>query len=199
MTPLKNFKIALVLLLSGSAASTPSAYAIGPEAAFELLKNVPEDFVNSGTVCEYVARLELKADYPEGRYEIEIGVSYLSQNQVIGELDVLIREKGTGRVPVVGEVKCWRDLRAGLRKATEQEARFRETIELGRQHPESAVSFTQFFGSKERPMFLEQRAFTPSFDYISLGQKGARAVGYDRELEMTLEELMELRKRLMGR
>jgi len=195
-----NSMLALTLVTFASVISTPwTSHAIGLDAAFEKLKHEKDDFVNTGAVCEYVARLELQEDYPVNRFEIDIGVSYIAGDQVLGELDVVIRDRKTGTIPAIGEVKCWKNLKSGLEKAQEQEARFREALLSGGLNPAPAVSFTRFVEGGELPVSIQAGSFPASLDHISIGQNGAKKVGYDRELEMTLEQLMELRKRLMGR
>ena len=190
---------AVLLLASLQLQVGSSAWAIGFDEAWNALQKSEEDFVNTGTICEHVARLELSRDFPSPKYQIDIGVSYLAGDQVIGELDVLVLEKKTGQVPVIGEVKCWRDLPAGLKKAQEQEVRFFETLEAGERDPNLAVQFVKFIGSNALDSAFRPSQFMQRPDHLSIGQKGARAVGYDRELEMTLEELMDLRKKLLSR
>jgi hypothetical protein len=177
-----------------------NAQALSLNDAFDALQKSKENFVNTGAVCEHVAKLELEQEFPPSRYQIEIGISYLTADQVVGELDVVVIEKSTGQVPVVGEVKCWKNLDSGLDKAKEQEVRFLETLDQNRAHPEkTALSFTRFTDSGESAVPVKPESFRRNPDHLSIAQKGARAVGYDRELDMTLEELMELRKKLMGR
>jgi hypothetical protein len=196
--PCSSLRVSFPLAVLAFFLST-SSFAIGIDAAFELLKYEKEDFVNTGAVCEHVARLELQEDYPLNRFEIDIGVSYIAGDQVLGELDVVIRDRKTGTIPAIGEVKCWKNLKSGLEKAQEQEARFREALQAGRLSSSQAVSFTRFVEGGENPVSIQAGSFPASFDHFSIGQNGAKKVGYDRELEMTLEQLMELRKRLMGR
>ena len=189
--------LALLALLGLLILPTP-ARAVSFEQAFERLRKVHDDFVNTGTVCEHVARMELEERYPPSRYQIDIGVSYLAGDQVVGELDVLVLEKSSGRVPVIGEVKCWRDLRAGLDKAHEQRERFLQALEQGRKDPKLEVQFVRFTGSESETTPYEAKQFLPLPEHISVAQKGGRALGYDVELEMSLEQLMELRKKLLA-
>jgi len=171
-----------------------NAGAVSFDEAYRALQGVDEDFVNSGTICEYVARLELQKEFPPSRHEVLIGVSYLVDDQVVGELDVVIQERVSRTIEVIGEVKCWKNLESGLEKANEQEQRFRTTLA----DVASSLRFVKFDGSRGTLMPFERATFVSNLEHLSIGQKGARAVGYDRELEMSLEELMDLRKKLMS-
>ncbi len=184
-------------LLWAFAVALQPAFAVGMKEAFESLRNVDDDFVNTGTICEHVAKLEVQGQYPESRFDTFVGVTYRVGQEVIGELDLVVRDRSLRKVVLVGEVKCWRDLRAGLEKAHEQEARFRETL-VEQQRMGEPVEFVKFLPHGKTVEF-DSSEFDSAVEYIAIAQNGSRRVGFDQELELSLEDLMQLRKQILSK
>ncbi|MNK01196.1 hypothetical protein D3C87_189910 [compost metagenome] len=176
--------LALAILLSFVGLN---AFAIKSEEAFELLKNSKENYEPIGAICEQVARLELAQEYDQNKYEIIVGIEYADSRQTIGELDVVIFEKATKKAILSAEVKCWNSIEGAKKKATEQRRRFIRYNTSG---------YKLFFESKD--MKFEQYQFQDIREFIMIAQKGSKKKGFDRELEMSLDDLMALRRRILS-
>jgi hypothetical protein len=153
----------------------------------ELLEDLRDSGVNYeivGTVCEQVARLELQKQYPPQNFEIINGIEYGDNDGVIGELDVVVFEKATKKAVLVGEVKCWRDLRSALSKAKEQRRRF--VLNLSRK-----IELHDYESSFDKSQFDHIQK------YVAIAPKGSDAYGFEMAMENSMEELMKLRQMLM--
>lgn len=155
---------------------------------FELLRDSRRDYKIIGTVCEEVARLELARTYRPPMYYIETGIAYGDKQRTIGELDVIVFENKSANVVMVGEVKCWKNMQDGLAKAHDQRQRFISTMKSGR---------TIYFESTSDHKRYDQSLFSNVQSFITVAQKGSRAVGYDVELDYPLDELMQLRSMMI--
>lgn len=164
-----------------------SVFATDTRPAFDALKGKPVDYTPIGQICEQVARLQLAEEFGANQFNINVGVEYAVNNRTVGELDIVITEKASQQVVVVGEVKCWKDMSGGLRKAREQRARFQRTLKT---QPREIV-----FGAKEGGKFSSDQF--QETKYIAIAQSGSKSAGYDVDLVYTLDELMQLRSQLM--
>ncbi|MDG0816024.1 hypothetical protein [Bdellovibrio svalbardensis] len=152
---------------------------------FENLKSVPRSYEDSGAICEEIARLDVQKSYPAPQYEVITGISYSDeQRRVIGELDVIVFDKNMNKVIRIAEVKCWKDIRAGLEKAMEQRQRFLKAIRSSK---------GLIFRSTSSDVTYSKEQFEGVSDFITLGQKGTVQAGYGQELEYTLLELHQHR------
>ena len=179
---MKRLSAILVLL----AIALP-VFATDIQFEFDALKGRAVDYRPVGQICEQVARLELAETYLPGDYDISVGVEYAVGGRTIGELDVVVVEKASGSVALVGEVKCWKNVNNGLVKARNQRERFLRTLSA---EPNKIV-----FTSKEGQQFRSVQF--QGADFIAIAQKGSKTQGFDAELNHTLDELMALRERLM--
>lgn len=150
------------------------------EQDFELLKDVPVSYEAAGTICEEIARLDMQVEYPAPQYNVLVGIAYGNEERVIGELDVVIFDNNIQKVAKIAEVKCWKDLKAGMEKAHEQRARFIKAIRSGKP--------LEFFSTSTKEVFPQEQ-FENVKEFFSIGQKGATAFGFERELEYTLLEV----------
>lgn len=166
-----------------------AAFAPTMPQLFEVLGQAGEHYEIVGTVCEQVAKLQAQEAYPAPRYHVITGIAYSNGDRVVGELDVVVFDKGTNKAILVAEVKCWRGLQGAMNKAREQRTRFQETLRRG------------------RPVYLECTNHTCQFNrgsfdgpikYLAIAQKGSRSFGFDWELPYSLENLMQLRQQLMA-
>lgn len=155
---------------------------------FQALKNCGRNFEVVGTVCEEVARLQVARQYPADQYTVLTGIAYGDNTRTIGELDVIVFENASGNAVKVSEVKCWKDLGAGLRKARDQRQRFLKTVRGGGR---------LFFQSTDDHREYSHDQFRGVNNFTSMAQKGAKANGYEDELEYSLDELMGLRARMI--
>ena len=179
---MKHFSFFLfILALAGP------AFATSTQPAFDALKTKAVDYGPTGQICEQVARLELAEKYLPAQYDIAVGVEYAVAGRTIGELDIVIVDKRSNAVELVGEVKCWKSVSGGLAKARKQRARFLRTLSS---RPDQIV-----FKAKEGGAFSSNQFQRSTF--IAIAQNGAKTEGFDMELTYTLRELMDLRGQLL--
>lgn len=168
----------------------PSVVFANLETDFQAIKNNGRNLVDVGAICEEVAQLDMKRKYPEDQYRVLTSISYSDLDGTVGELDLIIFEKASDQVVVVGEVKCWQNMEAGLRKARDQRARFQR-------HVNSSKVITFKWLPDPSAYRLTKKQFNKVNNFITVAQRGARSAGYDIELEHSLADLMELRSRIM--
>ena len=179
---MKNFSLVLIFL-----AFVSPAFATSTQPAFDALKNLAVDYSPTGQICEQVARLELATKYQPAQYDIAVGVEYSVAGRTIGELDIVVVDKKSKAVELVGEVKCWKSVSGGLSKAQKQRARFLRTLNT---QPDQIE-----FDAKEGGTFSAQQFQRSNF--IAIAQNGSKSQGFDVELTYTLRELMDLRGQLL--
>lgn len=175
---MKVLSFILVLLVSSS------AFASWAED-FELLKNVPRDYQDAGSICEEIARLDMQEVYKAPQYTVEVGIAYAYDQRTIGELDIIIFDNNTQKVFKVAEVKCWKDVRGGLKKAKEQRSRFQQYVNSGRKLT---------FKSTTTNKIYDQEQFNYVNEFFSIAQKDTTKQGFDHEMEYSLAEMKEHRK-----
>lgn len=163
-----------------------SVFAASTQSLFDALKDKPVDYGPTGQICEQVARLELAEKYLPAAYDIAVGIEYDVAGRTLGELDIVIVDKNSKAVALVGEVKCWRNVSGGLDKARAQRARFLRTLQT---QPNQIV-----FRAKEGGSFTASQFQGANF--VAIAQSGSLAKGFDLELTNTLQELMNLRSQL---
>lgn len=163
-----------------------SAQAGDIRGLVEQLRDSGEDYEIVGVICEQAARLDLAREYPSPRYEVKTGIAYGTQHRTVGELDVIVFDADRSAV-LVGEVKCWRNLNGARKKAANQRQRFLDAMASGKPY----LFFKKHDGSYEHKQFAEVK------DFISIAQGGAKEAGFTRELDFSLEELMQARKELL--
>ena len=151
---------------------------------FNALKNSGKNYEVIGTICEEVARLQMARHYQQPAYTVVTGIAYGDRNRTIGELDVVVFENRTAMVVKVAEVKCWKDMRGGLAKAHDQRNRFIRT--------KNSKQWLFYRSTSDNTQY-DQRQFQAVNDFVAVAQRGATQVGYEGELQYTLEELMGLR------
>lgn len=164
-----------------------ATYAADIQPAFEALRGIPVDYSPTGQVCEQVARLQLSEKYLPGQYDIAVGVEYIVAGRTVGELDIVIVDKASQNVVLVGEVKCWRSMGGGLSKAQKQRARFVRTLQT---QPDQIV-----YKAKEGANFVSEQF--RGTKYVAIAQQGSVRAGFDLELNYSLQELMQLRGKLL--
>lgn len=174
-------KILAVLVLFASVSA--NAAAVWMEE-FEQIKHVARSFEDSGSICEEVAKLEVEKEFPTPQYSVLVGIAYGDEKRVVGELDIVIFDNNLQKVIKIAEVKCWKDLKAGLEKAKEQRARFLTAIRSSKKIIFRSTSTQELFDSEK---------FKYVKDFYSVAQRGSMAVGFDRELKLSLLELRDLR------
>jgi len=152
---------------------------------FEVLSYEKTDFEPTGTVCERVAVREVESLYPSSNYDIKNSIQYDEHKTTVGELDVVIFNKDSHKVEAVAEVKCWRSFQGALKKAKEQRMRFLTYLNKN-------IVITD----KDNKVYSKD-VFKNIQKYFSISQDGGVNQGFDFELSLDFNELMELRKRLL--
>ena len=165
------------------------AFALTKKEAYQLLADAGEDLTVSGAICEHVARLELDREFPADRYAITNGIAYGKPPSTTGELDVIVFEKPHMNVVFVAEVKCSRNLPSAAAKARKQRQRFLDTMASRK-----PVKLWDVKTKKEYDLAL----FQGVKKFQSISNHGGVGKGFDRELEMELVDLMDLRQEIMS-
>ncbi|WP_413560237.1 hypothetical protein [Bdellovibrio sp. HCB209] len=160
-----------------------NVFAANWDEDFQELKSVPRSYADSGAICEEIARLDIKKQFPAPQYHVEVGIAYGDTKRTIGELDIVIFDLNAQRVVRVGEVKCWKSMSGGLQKARDQRGRFLSTIHSNR---------PVYFKSTSTGQQYDQSWFKGINDFITIGQEGTTNHGYDQEIGYSLNELHQM-------
>lgn len=152
---------------------------------YHVLKNNGKSQQMIGTICEQVTQLRYQEEYPAPEYRVLTGIAYSDETRTIGELDLIVFDNQTHNAILIGEVKCWKDPKSGLKKAQDQRKRFLTYVKSSK-----ALTFRWLDDPKEK---FTKTQFNKTNNFISVSQLGTKKKGFDVELEYTLEELMTLR------
>ncbi len=177
--------LALAFLGTGAFAKSEPQTNKKLDEYFEVLSYEKTDFEPVGAVCERVALREVESQYPSVNYNIINSIQYDEHDITVGELDLVIFNRSTGKAEAVAEVKCWRSFKSALKKAKEQRMRFQ--LHLNRN-----IIITD----KEAKRYSKD-LFKNVQRYFSISQQGGENQGFDFELSLDLDELMLLRKKLL--
>lgn len=175
-------------LIIASVLFSISSFAADIEPYFEALKQTGVNYEPDGAICEQVAKLRYRDEYPDAQFLITTGVEYSTGDRTLGELDIVVIDRATQKVILVSEVKCWKNFQQALDKAKSQRLRFQWNLE---KHPQQ-MRFDSYEG-----LTFSVSQFDGSTQYRSLSQAGGINKGFDAELELTLSELKQLRMKLL--
>lgn len=175
-------------LIIASVLFSISSFAADIEPYFEALKQTGVNYEPDGAICEQVAKLRYRDEYPDAQFLITTGVEYSTGDRTLGELDIVVIDRATQKVILVSEVKCWKNFQQALDKAKSQRLRFQWNLE---KHPQQ-MRFDSYEG-----LTFSISQFDGSTQYRSLSQAGGINKGFDVELELTLSELKQLRMKLL--
>lgn len=164
------------------------SFAADIEPYFEALKNSGANFEPDGTVCEQVARVEIEKEFGAS-YDVTTGIEYSLGDDTLGELDVVVFEKGTHKVVLVAEVKCWRNLQQAMDKLKAQRDRFIWNLT---QHADRIQ-----FQPHDEALSFRVEDFQGDFKFRAISQFGGLKKGFDQEIQMTLKDAEHLRSRLL--
>ena len=157
------------------------------ERDYLILKKIAADYRSFGSICEQVARLRLKETFDPKKFNFLVGLEYRNSLRVLGEIDLIVFSKKDGRVVVVGEVKCWKNLNAAMKKAEKQLNRFFKSMK-----GEKKV----FFYPKERVNIkFEKKAFMNA-KKMYFSQKTQKISPFKNDIGLTLLEVKKLREKL---
>ncbi|QDK45156.1 hypothetical protein DOM22_08300 [Bdellovibrio sp. ZAP7] len=164
------------------------AFAGDINAAFESIKNTGTNFDPDGAVCEELERVRLSQQYPADKFLISGDIEYSTGGQTVGELDTVVIDRTTGKVVLLGEVKCWKNFDGALLKAKSQLQRFFWNLQ---QNP-AAMAFTSYDGIQ-----YSAAQFPLDTPVYTVGPQGAVAKGFTYEFDLTLKETHQLRMMLL--
>lgn len=177
---MRTFFLIISTLFAGS------AFAASADVHFHALGQLPVNYFDTGAVCEQVAKQELMKSYPEPGFEVVTGISYGHKAATVGELDVIVFANSTKKAILIAEVKCWNKLAKAHAKAVAQRQRFLEALQrlpnMILHSKTQAYSVTQF-------QDIER--------FISISQLGGEENGFEMTLPYSLEDLMNLREKLL--
>ena len=178
----------LTVILFGVLALGFQAQAADPNVLFQRLKQSGVSYQVEGTICEQAARLQLEASYPAPRYQVINDLTYSEGGQTIGELDDVVIDNQTNRAVLVAEVKCWQDFASALRKADKQRQRFLTNMK----HPQGIIVH-----SRQLDRDFDVNLISGVKKFITISQAGGESAGFDMCLPYGLEQLMDVRERLI--
>lgn len=165
-----------------------SASAADINQGFEKIRTQARYYKDPGAVCEEIARTEFQAQYPAPQYEVIVGVAYNWKGRTIGELDMVLMDKNLNKVVMVGEVKCYTNFHSGLSKAKQQRKRFLSHLGSGKPLHFVNTSTGEIYDSSK---------FQYVQEFISISQKGGRQAGFDYEMEYSLDEMSQIRDKMI--
>lgn len=183
----KSLFTALSLLLLFSS----SASALTVEQAFQMLSRVPADYRIGGTVCEQLARYRFAYKFPPETHRIDVGIVYTnSHGNTLGELDVVVFDRNTGRAVLIGEVKCWKNLKSAMKKAKLQLARFRSYVADKRP--------IHMYNSTNPDLRYNKKQFKSAPKLVYISQEGGQASGFQVSIGLPHAEVLQLQKMLLS-
>lgn len=189
MSFIKAFFLSSLAALQFAFAAPEAPLDPALQGIFDRLGAVGVNYKTEGVVCEQIARLQLYEQFPESRYQITTGVEYLVDDRIVGELDLVVVDRQTAMVVLLGEVKCWRSLDKAMDKAKSQRDRFLWTY----QQNKSVIVFRP----KEKQLVLSSADFEKLQGYIFVSQVGGKKWGFTQELPYRLSELESLQEHLI--
>lgn len=170
-------------------AAKPQPLSPKLQPLFEAIKNAGVNYKPDGTVCEQIVVLQTQQSFPADRYAITTGVEYEIGDGTLGELDLVVVNRETQRVELVGEVKCWHDFGAAMDKAKYQRDRFLWHLT---QFPEKIT-----FIAHDPTFKFTEASFHGLNQFIFISQVGGVKKGFDQEIPYNLEEMRELQEALV--
>lgn len=176
------FAIVVFLLFSNAALAN-----LTEEDYFDELSRIPANYKVFGTVCEEMARIDLEKEFPKDFYDIRVGIQYRDNSRTIGELDIIVFRRSDEEAVLIGEVKCWRNLKGALKKANRQLNRFQDNCGRGGQ-----INYV------DREFEYHWSQFDEVQRYWKISQLGGRKEGFDRVLTLDLEAIKRLHGRLLS-
>lgn len=159
---------------------------------FNQLKHTGQNFEPDGAVCEEIARLRFQEKYPTPDYTVLTGIEYSDKKTglTVGELDLVVFNNQTHEAILMGEVKCWKNPKGGLKKAKEQRQRFIHNISSNK-----SLTFTWLNDPKVK---ISKSQLDEIEQFLSIGPMGTKEYGFDYELDYSLSELIDLRRELLS-
>lgn len=188
---MKLFGFALALLFSLSVFAAKPVTPLTPrlQELYNVLSKVPVNYKPDGIVCEQVVALQTREAFPADHYDITTGVEYEIGDGTLGELDLVVLNKETRKVELVGEVKCWHDFGAALDKASVQRDRFLWNLT---QFPQKIV-----FKAHDARFNFTEANFHGLTQFIFISQMGGVKKGFNEEIPYNLGEMELLREKLV--
>lgn len=159
------------------------------QPVFDAIKDAGVNYKPDGTVCEQIVLLQMAQTYSPEQYAITSGVEYDVGDGTVGELDLVIMNKATQRVEVVGEVKCWHDFSAAMDKAKVQRDRFMWNLT---QFPDKIT-----FAAHDPSLRFTEANFHGLNKFIFISNIGGVRKGFDFEIPYNLPETRELQEALV--
>ncbi len=156
---------------------------------FEQIKDLGRNLEPIGAICEEIAQLRFAEKYPTPNYKVITGVEYADKDGTLGELDLVVINNETQVAEILGEVKCWKSPKSGLKKAKDQRQRFLTNVKSSK-----ALEFKWLSDPK---MKLTKTQFNKVKEFYFIAQSGTLNDGFDFELPYSLNELMQLREDIL--
>lgn len=184
----------LIVALALFVCWAPSGFALNAsdpsgrvEQYFSILKDIPVDLSADSAIEEELARLDLYKFYRPHLFIIDKNVQIEGEERTLGELDIVIRDRATGRVVLVAEVKRGIHPKPSSRNAASQLRKFEEALRDGT---------VKLILQKETGDSIAIEAFDLSWEKRIIGVRVKADEHYPYELDITSEELKDLKSRV---
>ncbi len=157
------------------------------EKYFDIIKSDHSiGLADQGPLCEKIAIYQIEQEFDPNEYTTLNGLVYEEGDRIVGELDVVVIRNDDSESVLVAEVKCWNRPTKALQKANQQLSRFfsylDDDIDIY-----SAVDFSESYSTS---------CFDEAPEIRTISQKGTAQFGFDQELELSLNSVKILLKKL---
>jgi hypothetical protein len=160
-------------------------------AYFDQIKDLDFDYGKLGSVGEGLALVQFRAKYADDpNVECFSGLHYEgTDGSTAGELDLIVWRRDTKQALAVYEVKVSDNLEGALHKAHSQLRRFQGHVQ--------SRAITRFNYPTEDSRVFRAEQFDGVQTYGVIGSRGAAALGYEVELDVSRAEAAQLQKALL--
>jgi hypothetical protein len=182
----------LVFFFLALSLSCTSVFARTMQDAYDHLKGTLPRGATLGMVCEQLAKWKFSEMYPEPKFDVETGIEYRdTTGRTVGELDLVIFDRRTGNVKLVGETKCKNEHRRKEAKklASRQLHRLRTFLNL-----DPNLSFTSTI---RRGVRYSVEQFYGYIKYAIILPRSETAHSNVNDLDFSLDQIRGLHRRLV--
>jgi len=158
---------------------------------YEMIKDLPYDYGQVGSIVEALAHSQLEVLYPAPHYEVIGDLDYQEGVRTVGELDLVVFDRESGRAVLVAEAKLTDNFKWARRSARKQIHRFQSYLHEGK--------ITRFIHTADPKRTVTTNQFTDVGRYVLIGPRNALAAGFDYEVDVTRTEADELQAKLLKR
>jgi len=181
----------ILIVFSVYAICAPFDNNPGLKKYYEKLKAIKFVPYNFGYTLEEIIKFKLEKRFPKTVYEITGGLELSdAKGYAIGEIDILVLNKKTKKVVLIGEAKVWKDLKKALIKARHQLQKLRDAITNNKIK-------SMYYCPDPKKKFTTAIFKNTKILYETFSSKGGKKYGFDYEIDITPSEVLRLNKALI--